>query len=224
LDTKKRSARREPLTPGRIIDAAFRVIERDSLEEFSTRKLAQELRCEAMSIYHYFPSKAHLTDALVDRFAEEFDLLGPETHWRDRITRLVAEWRRLAMARPEFFRFFALHRLNTAGGLKFLDRMLAIYFDAGFDAEAAARLFRLLGYYVIGGLLDETSGYARGPSAVEPPSDETVERLYPRIVAVAPYFRKGTFEPTFDLGLAFILDASERILAETTSGKAARQE
>ena len=34
---------------------------------FSTRKLAAEFGCEAMSIYHHFPSMAHLFEALVDR-------------------------------------------------------------------------------------------------------------------------------------------------------------
>ena len=33
------------------------------------------------------------------------------------------------MGRPEFFRYAALHRLNTEGGLRLLNELLAIYFD-----------------------------------------------------------------------------------------------
>lgn len=210
----KKTRRRVPLTAARITDAAFAVIERDGLEVFSTRKLALELGCEAMSLYHHFPSKAHLMDALIDRYVAEFRLPGAQAPWRERLAALIAEWRRLAMARPEFFRYFGMHRLNTPGGLRLLDWMLTIYHDAGFAPEMATRLFRLTGYYIVGGLLDETSGYAKGPSAVDPPDDATISRDYPRVAAAAPYFRKGTFEATFDFGIEILVDAFERILRE----------
>jgi hypothetical protein len=91
--------------------------------------------------------------------------------------------------------------------------MLSIYFDAGFAPEDAARFFRLTGYYVTGGLLDASSGYAKGPSAVEPPSDEAMARDYPRIVAAAPFFRKGAHEKTLDVGLELLIAGFERTLA-----------
>lgn len=219
--TKKRSDRRKPLTPRRIVDFAFDLIESEGLEQFSMRKLASALRCEAMSIYHYFPSKAHLMDALVDRFIEEMNLPDRDMPWRQRFDALIVEMRRNAMARPEFFRFFAIHRLNTPGGLWLLDWMLSIWFDAGFTPETAARLFRLTGYYVTGGLLDETSGYAKGPSAVNPPGDEEITKRFPHIVAAGPYFRKGSFEATFDLGIAILRDAYEKALAEQAAGRTA---
>jgi AcrR family transcriptional regulator len=224
LAPERKTGRRRPLTPARIVDAAFDVIERDGLDAFSTRKLAQTLRCEAMSIYHYFPSKAHLLDAMIDRYIAKFELPRAEVPWRDKLTGLVAEWRRLAMAYPQFFRFFGMHRLNTPGGLKLLDWMLAVYHEAGFDPETAARLFRLTGYFVVGGLLDETSGYAKGPSAMNPPGDAEIARDYPRIAAAAPFFRQGTFEPTFDLGLKLLLDAFEGILVKKQGGDDKRRD
>ena len=42
------------------------LVDREGLEALSTRRLGDELGCEAMSIYHHFPSKAYLMDALVD--------------------------------------------------------------------------------------------------------------------------------------------------------------
>jgi AcrR family transcriptional regulator len=215
LAAEKRTGRRQPLTPARIIDASFVLIEKEGLDAFSTRKLAQMLRCEAMSIYHYFPSKAHLMDALVDRLIADFDLPDGATPWRERLVALTKAFRENARAKPEFFRYFALHRLNTPGGLKLLDWMLGVYLDTGIGPEKAVRMFRLTGYYVTGGLLDETSGYARGPSAVEPPSNETIAKTYPRIIAAAPYFQPGSFEKTFDLGMGIITEALERMVAES---------
>src|SRR3989442_13967025 len=49
-----------------IAAAAMALVDREGLAALSTRRLGEELGCEAMSIYHHFPSKAHLMDALVD--------------------------------------------------------------------------------------------------------------------------------------------------------------
>lgn len=219
MAARKNSRLRVPLTRDSIVAAAMEVIEEGGLDVFSTRKLAERLGCEAMSIYHHFPSKAHLMDALVDRFIATIELPQGELAWQDRLRRLTASWRGSAMKQPEFFRYFVIHRLNTAAGLKFLDAMLSIYFDAGFDDEHAARFFRLTGYYVTGGLLDETSGYARGPSAVQPPGKAEIARNYPRIAAAAPFFQRGAYEKTLDVGLDILIAGFERELAKTRDGR-----
>lgn len=219
MAARKNSRLRVPLTRDSIVAAAMEVIEEGGLDVFSTRKLAERLGCEAMSIYHHFPSKAHLMDALVDRFIATIELPQGELAWQDRLRRLTASWRGSAMKQPEFFRYFVIHRLNTAAGLKFLDAMLSIYFDAGFDDEHAARFFRLTGYYVTGGLLDETSGYARGPSAVQPPGKAEIARDYPRIAAAAPFFQRGAYEKTLDVGLDILIAGFERELAKTRDGR-----
>src|SRR4029078_11038578 len=115
---RKTSRLRVPLTQERIVTAAADVLEEVGLEAFSTRKLAERLGCEAMSIYHHFPSKAHLMDALLDRFMDSVAIPPTDAPWQDRLRGLVTGMRRAAMARPEFFRYAALHRLNTEGGLR----------------------------------------------------------------------------------------------------------
>jgi AcrR family transcriptional regulator len=204
---------RVPLTQELIVSAAVEVLEEVGLDAFSTRKLAERLGCEAMSIYHHFPSKADLMDALVDRFMAGIAVPSRQLPWQVRLRELVAGWRRSAMKQPEFFRYLAIHRLNTEGGLRMLNELLSAYFDAGFDDESAARFFRLTSYYVVGGLLDETSGYAKGPSAVNPPSNELVAREFPCVARVAPYFQKGTYEKTFDVGFDLLIAGFERALA-----------
>jgi len=51
-------------------------IDRDGLAGFSTRKLGEALGVQAMSLYHHFPSKAHVLDAVLADVAtsvEELD-------------------------------------------------------------------------------------------------------------------------------------------------------
>src|SRR6185503_3006951 len=142
LSRSKASGRRRPLSRERIEIAALKLIERDGLQSFSTRKLADALGCEAMSIYHHFPSKARLMDALLDRVLAEMELPPTDMPWLERIRAMAWAIRGLALARPEFFQYMALHRMNTPGGLASLEAIIGAFRDGGFDPERTARLFR----------------------------------------------------------------------------------
>jgi AcrR family transcriptional regulator len=215
--------RREALSPERIEDAALALIEEVGLEDFSTRKLAAALGCEAMSIYHYFPSKAHLMDALLDRVIDAMARPPADLPWRDRLRQVGFNLRATALRYPRFFQFLALHRMNTRGGLTMLENILDVFAEAGFETEMMARLFRVTSYYLMGAALDETAGYAKGPSAVEPVPSDVVARDFPRVTAVNAYFKPQHHEATFALGLEIMLDGIERALAASAaSGSAAR--
>jgi AcrR family transcriptional regulator len=219
-----RSARKAALSRERIEEAALALIERDGLEGFSTRKLATALGCEAMSIYHYFPSKAHLMDALFDRVIGGLPADEPALPWRKRIEASVFAYREMAHRYPRFFQFIALHRHNTRVGLAWLERTLSILCDAGLDTEAAARFFRVVGYYVVGGVLDETSGYGKGHSAAVPVPEEEVARAYPLVTAVNRYFKPPEYDRTFRIGLELLLDGIAHEIAADAGTPATKPE
>jgi AcrR family transcriptional regulator len=212
---------REPLTPERIEAAALELIERQGLAGFSTRELAGELHCEAMSIYHYFPSKGHLLDALVDRVVgEEMTVLEPHARdWRRRIEGVAREWRAIALKRPHFHAYLAVHRLNTPKALIWLNGIIGVFRQLGLGEETGVRTFRTFGYYIMGSLLDETAGYSRGPSTVDPVPDELLAAKYPNVAAAGKWFRPEQLEATFEHGLKVALDGIERELAATESGE-----
>lgn len=205
------AAGRGRLSRGRILDAALALVERDGLQAFSARKLGRELGCEAMSIYHHFPSKAHLLDALVDRAISEIDVPAPSLDPIERIRRISHGFRAMAHRYPKLFQLIGLHRMNSATGLKLLNDMLQIFRDAGVDAATAARLFRSLSYYIVGAALDETAGYAKGPSSPTPVPDAEVRARFPRVAEVGPYFQPQYFDATFATGLEILLDGVRRV-------------
>src|SRR5690242_12845655 len=96
--TRPRSvpARAEPLSRGRIVDAALALVEEVGLAAFSMRKLGEHLGREAMSLYHHFPSKQHLLDALVEHAISKVIVppVGPDGP--DRLRRTVASYRAMA--------------------------------------------------------------------------------------------------------------------------------
>ena len=207
---KKISQKREPLKPERIVEKALELIEREGLAGFSFRKLAGSLHCEAMSIYYHYPSKAHLFDALVAHCLGNFRWLPDDAHWRDALRHVLVEFRKVAHQHPAFFQFLALYRMNSREGLAMLESIVGIFLRAGFPPEQSAVYFRLLSYYVTGAALDETSGYAKGPSAAEPVSNDIVARDFPNVASVGPYFSAKSFDQTFFAGVDLLLDGIEK--------------
>lgn len=222
---RKRTRRQgEPLSAERIELAALELIEAKGLTGFSLRNLAKRLGCEAMSIYHYFPSKDHLMDALADRVVTEMPPLPDERlPWTERLRLLARDWRRVFTARPNLYVFMATHRLNTPAGLRLLDGTIGIFCEGGLEREEAVRLFRALGYYVMGAGLDETAGYARGPSTVAPVAEDVMQREYPNVVAAAPYFRAAEWDRTFELGLELLLRSVEELVEERRQASSRRR-
>jgi AcrR family transcriptional regulator len=199
------------LSRERIAAAALDLVDREGLVALSTRRLGEELGCEAMSIYHHFPNKAHLMDALVDRMLAEARVAAPgDGDWLQRLRMTAHGFRVMALKHPKFFPFFAVHRLNTPSGVAYINAIIGILREAGFSDGDAARYFREIGYYLTGAALDETAGYANGPSAAVPVSDEIIAAEYKHLAAAAPYFQLAHFQATFETGLEILLDGIRR--------------
>jgi hypothetical protein len=64
---------------------------------------------------------------------------------------------------------------------------------------------------VLGAALDETAGYSRGPSTVEPVPDEVMRRDFPHVEAAAPLFRPDQFEATFEVGWEAMLEGYAKL-------------
>ncbi|HVO04592.1 MAG TPA: TetR/AcrR family transcriptional regulator [Candidatus Cybelea sp.] len=194
-----------------IVDAALDLIDREGLDAVSFRRLGEELGCEAMSLYHYLPSKAHLMDAVIDQVIGGLEVPPPGSDWIARVRQAAWNYRAMALGHPRLYPLIAVHRLNTRVGVRKLDQVLGLFREGGFDDATAARLFRDFGYYITGAALDETAGYAKGPSAAEPVSETEIARHCPNLAASAPYFKPQHFEETFRQGLELLLEGMARL-------------
>ena len=203
------SAPRVALSRERIEIEALALIDAQGIEAFSTRKLGERLGCEAMSIYHHFASKAHIFDALVDRVLGGMPIPNKTLKPAVRLRQFAEGWRRIALQHPRFYLWLTLHQWNSATGVHFMSEMLVCFHDAGLSPEAAARGFRILGYYVQGATVDESSGYAQGHSSLAPMPTETLERDYPQVASALQYSTPEHFNRTFDLGWNALVQALE---------------
>jgi AcrR family transcriptional regulator len=201
------------LSRNRIVGTALKLVDRDGLAALSLRKLGVALGVEAMSLYHYFPSKRHLLDALVDHAIESVEIPKASLAPLERLRAICYSYRAMAHGFPKLYPLIALHRLNTPTGVRLIEQVLALVQAVEPDPETMARQFRAMGYLLTGAALDETSGYARGPSAAEPVDDAFVAKHCPRLASVARYFK----EPEWDATFAYAVDALMAGLAASSS-------
>ena len=202
-DGSRRAGVRVALSREGIVGAALAIVEARGLPALTFRRLGDALGCEAMSVYHYFPSKRHLHDAMVERAIAGIGEPPADLDPIERLRFIGREYRAMAHRYPRLFHLVALHRLNMPAGVAFIERMLRHFHAALPDDRLAAQAFRIFGHYVIGAALDETSGYAAGPAAAV--TDEFIARECPRLVAAAPFFRRPYFESAFELGFEMML-------------------
>lgn len=150
-------APRPRLSRSGILGAAFELSEAGGLPALTIRRLAAALGCEAMSIYHHFPSKQHVLDAMVEHAIAGVREPDFEAEPIERLAFLGREIRAMALRHPWLFHSIALHGLETPAGVAFVDRIQGHFHAAIPDEHVAAQAFLVFRYYVIGAALDATS-------------------------------------------------------------------
>ncbi len=218
MGTKRGKARKRGsreavgLTHDKVRREALRLIDREGLEAFSTRKLGRALGCEAMAIYWYYPSKDALLDAVVDLLVEE---IVPATRhemddWVEALRRVAHAYRGIARTHPRAFPLLATRRFATPGTFAFLEHLFELAHRQGIPDRTAARFFRAVSGYCSGVALDERAGDDGGP-------DTRVAALhagFPRVASVSRWLEARHDDATFAFGLEILLDA----LAGAASG------
>jgi AcrR family transcriptional regulator len=145
------SRRRATLTRERILDAAVALIDRDALAELSMRRLGMQLGVEAMSLYHHFPSKQALLEAVVGRLLAELMLPVPgSAPWQEAFRALARDYRQLLLRHPNAIPLLATLQLTNPAALGAAGAVMALLRDAGFDARTAFHVLATAESYVIG--------------------------------------------------------------------------
>lgn len=169
------------------------------------RGLGKRLGVEAMALYHHFPSKGDLLDAVAEHLIGTLRMPSSGTPL-ERIREGLRRYRGLAVKHPRAFPLLTSRRFSTPRALAVLEEILAPFADAGFDAKMSARLFRLGGYFVGGAGHAEIASRA----AQADPTPLVLERAepmpeLPNVARVAPHLRLSRLDDLFDYGLDQIM-------------------
>jgi len=200
---------RDRLDRDRIVQAAVALVDGVGLEGLSMRKLGRELAVEAMALYHYFPSKDALLDAVVEAVVAEMGTPLETGEWEERLRERFRSYRRLAQAHPHVFPLVGKRAVKSPEALAPVEQMLEILRGAGFSPEQALQGFRTLSSYAFGYALSEVYGFALEPNTDQAAAHFDVRTVdperYPRMREIAPHVIACDHDTEFESGLDIIL-------------------
>ncbi|MBA3502891.1 MAG: TetR/AcrR family transcriptional regulator, partial [Deltaproteobacteria bacterium] len=187
------------LSHAAICTAALRLIDREGLEDFSTRKLGRALGCEAMAIYWYYPSKDALLEAVVDHLTEPLiAALAREADWIAILRGVAHAYRRIAHEHPRAFSLLATRRFASERTYTFMEQLFELAREHGIEDRIAARFYRLVSSYCSGFALNEIAS---------PPDAAALRKRFTRVAAVGKWLEPRYLDETFELGLELHLTA-----------------
>jgi AcrR family transcriptional regulator len=177
------------LSAARIAVAALARVDAEGVDALTIRRLAEDLGCEPMALYHYFPSKGHVLDAVVDELMKEVVVPADAAiPWLDRLAGAMESYQALVDTHPRAFPLLAMRRFNTPTSLAVFDAILGVLRDGGFSPRDCAYHFRRIGYFLNGSGLAELASRALVDDATRPVLQDTpVLPQLPNVTAVAPF-------------------------------------
>jgi len=137
MTARPRKEGRTPLTRDKIVEEALQILDADGVEGISMRRLGDALGVEAMALYHHFPNKDAILDALAARIiAETGEALPLESaDWKTVMLSGPASAGRAIASHPKAGWLFLGRQYSTAQSLQMLEAPLSILRSAGFEGQ-----------------------------------------------------------------------------------------
>jgi AcrR family transcriptional regulator len=211
-----------------VVRAAISLADAEGLAALSMRRVAETLQLSPMSLYTYVPSKAELTDLMLDRVAGEMSepVAGD---WRERLTVLCRQRWATAQRHPWIMQLARRRPPLGPNVLARVEAMLHAIDGLGLSEMEMDQLISLVGDYVRGavraaldareieqqtGMTDE-QWWAMNTPLLEGLVDPA---LYPTTVKIGEAYKSGRMAPpdharNFEFGLQRVLDGVEAFIA-----------
>ncbi len=210
------------LSKGRIVEAALALADETGMERLTIRRLADALGVGPMSVYHYFPNKEAIIDAMVDAVFAQIALPPEDEHWKPAL-RIRCLSVRDVLGRHRWAPPYMESRTSPGPAtLRHHDAVLGCLRRGGLPNELVAHAYAIVDSYLYGFALEEAALPAGGGEGIREVAVEIAAAFdpeaYPHLLAftmehvMQPGYR---FADSFEFGLDLILDGLERAAAES---------
>jgi AcrR family transcriptional regulator len=141
---------RAPITRDLVVTTALRILDAESLDAVSMRRVAQELETGPASLYAHVANKQELLDLMFDRVAGEIELPGtPDgVRWREQARGLAISMHATLTRHSDIARVALANNPTGPNALVVSERMLAVLLAGGVPVQAAAWALDRLTLYV----------------------------------------------------------------------------
>jgi AcrR family transcriptional regulator len=208
------------LTRERVLRAAVKLADADGFDSLSMRKVAKELRVEAMSLYNHVAGKDDLLDGMVDLVFGEIELPTTDVDWQTAMRRRALSTRE-ALGRHRWAIGLMEARTNPGpADLRVHDAVLGCLLGAGFSAEMAVHASSVQDAYIYGFALQERTLALETAEEFAAAAARRVRTMapvlgdYPHLAeVVGGHVAKAGYDPAaeFVFGLDLILAGLERL-------------
>ena len=176
---------RRALTEDEILDATLQLLDEGGANAASVRGIAAKVGVAPNGIYTYFPDKAAIIRALVERLFSEIDhgvFADRAQPWRHRVESLAIELRSRLAVHPGAVSLMIGQPRTGPHALALAERLLELFADAGLTPANAARATHLLFGYVFSSVALDTADLN------QPDFPSTAERIAARhqVLAAVP--------------------------------------
>jgi TetR/AcrR family tetracycline transcriptional repressor len=215
---RRRPGPRRALTEDEILDAALSLLDAGGVQAASIRGIAAKVGVAPNAVYTYFPDKAAVVRALVERLLGGVDhdvFADRERPWRERVEALALDLREHLSAHPGAVSLMIGGPMDGPHALALNERLLELLADAGLPPTDAARASYLLIVHVFGSIALEVADLDHvGPLPPEPDRiaarqlalSATPAEHFPRSAAAAATISGYISTEQFLWGLRRLLD------------------
>jgi len=217
---RPKTARREPLSRQRALDAAVSLADREGLAALTMRRLAQDLGVEAMSLYHHVANKDDILDGMVDVVFAEIALPPSDADWRTAMRVRGHSMRDALVRHPWSVVVLETRRSPGAANLRHHDAVIGCLRTAGFSIPLTAHAYSVLDAYIYGFAMQQVQLPFDTSAETQEVTEEILHQMplgeFPHLAELATehVMKPGyTYAAEFDFGLELVLDGLERALA-----------
>lgn len=218
LDRVGSDGRRGRLSVEVIVDEAMDLARAQGPAGLSMRKLAGRLGVEAMSLYHYVPSKGALQVLMADRSAAAVLAAEPGAgRWPEQLIELLMCTYRAGVDNPVLFEVLAAEPLRVdqlptgdpeAGSavIGLLEQIFVLLREASLPAAQIAHTFRGLLGLIIGFIVVQVDGLP-----LTTPTTRTTQARASRLAAIEPTLQATDPADGVRFNLELVIDGLNRL-------------
>ena len=216
--TEPSAKARAPLSRERILRAALALADTGGIESLTMRRLGQELRVEAMSLYNHVANKDDILDGIVDLVFSEIAVPSDRADWKTAMRQRAISTREVLLRHSWATSLMQSRTKPGPATLRHHDSVLGSLRKAGFAVDMAAHAFSVMDGYIYGFALQQMNL----PSHTSEEAAELAENILRELPAdkyphLAEMITEHAMKPGYDyadkfeFGLDLILDSLRRL-------------
>lgn len=199
------AARRGALSRGRVIREALALLDRDGLETFSVRRLADHLGVTPMALYNHVSSRKDLLHAVAETLVAEVEYHPARGDWQKVVRGCFRTLREACLAHPGAVPLVESADVLPTAVFRPMEIVLRALQTAGFTREDAVRAYFVLITFTLGQVKYQMTGWARGVDLAAALREGRIDPASFPTIAQAGVGKTWDFDTFFEFGLSVIV-------------------